>query len=632
MLVLLSSGILFAARAMPYTESVFLPVEPREAADSEPPWWQELNVYSLDELPQADERSVGVNVIGWGYGVNSVSLQELWRRVGRTHARGGRYVGSTGMSLLFPAELEKRPELITAAVIDINGQPIEGPVSTPEDPVPWPNTNHLTWQAHFREQYRAMVDAGVDGIIVDGTGGTAMSLWVGGSFGEPDMTMFRGYLAEHYTPQELEPLLGMVPDLDTFDYGDYIRGQGLSETWQTEPWTVPLYHDFSHFQWRANKDLLRQVISETRTYAQTTYGREIAFSANLFGLGPHMLIFADLLDYYSVEYPYGLYAEEYGYPPESQAIPEYKLARALGDKPALLLPDSAVTNPDLVGRDSTETLMTLYIAEAYASEGAMLVPYMIASGGTSPYSADLDVLAPVYRFVLDNAFLYEGLDSLVQVAVLYSFPSDYYTAWPPVFFSDVSTSEAFRGLTYALLDGHVQYDIVVMGDDVLLSDPFSKASLAPYQVAFLPRAAFLSDAQVNILLSFVNGGGTVIAWGDTGIYDETGETGQEAGRPELDALTVPGEHAYGAGWFITLDDWPDPGLSYLETHSPAVRQQMASLVNDYGERATTTSAERTLNLLAYERENGSHLVVHLVNYNYDIETDEVPPTLPFPSL
>jgi hypothetical protein len=59
------------------------------------------------------------------------------------------------------------------------------------------------------EQAIALVDIGADGVIIDEIDGTYGSLVHGGSFGEPDMSMFRTYLASIYTTQELLDLFGI---------------------------------------------------------------------------------------------------------------------------------------------------------------------------------------------------------------------------------------------------------------------------------------------------------------------------------------------------------------------------------------------------------------------------------------
>jgi hypothetical protein len=285
-----------------------------------------------------------------------------------------------------------QPELADVFVIDIYGDPvIVSWESTPDNQYLWGNTNDPKWQEFLLEQGKGLVDAGVDGIIIDEQLGTAMSLWNGGSFGEPDMTLFRAYLKSTYSDQELLNKFGIgVPD--TFNYGDYIIGKNLANTWVSTPWTVPLYKEYLEFQYVEILKFMKQLTNQTRNYSKTTYGKQISFSANLYGLQAANLIFADLLDYYTVEFPY----MGDGYPPESQAIPFYKLARALGNKPAITIMDTH-TVADLMSRStSTSNLMTIYIAEAYASRGALFVPEGVYgwsdAGGPTWYKGDMSVL------------------------------------------------------------------------------------------------------------------------------------------------------------------------------------------------------------------------------------------------
>jgi len=602
-------------RALSQTDDTLGPTPGYDPKRTETPWWEETNVLLLEiRIPSVIDDIV--NVIFWGGNAESESHQMYVRyRAEHMHAKGGHYVALISTFNANTYEIyEKRPELASSAVIDAYGRPMTVPwESKPEMPLWWGNTNDPTWQAFLLEQAQSLVDAGVDGIAIDEIAGTASSVWFGGSFGEPDMTMFRDYLADVYTAQELSRRFH-IRDIERFDYGEYIHDRGLEETWMNTPWEVPLYDDFLRFQRLAIVEFMTELINGTKAYSRTTYGRDVSFTANLFGLDPDKLVFSDLLDYYTVEYPY----MERGYPPESQAIPACKLARALGDKPAVLLADIR-TNADLIQRTSSSTLMTIYIAEAYGSQSMMLVPYDIYAWneeiGAGRYHGHLSVLAPVYRFIHDNPFLYEDLDSLARVAVVYSFPTDYHR-W--------KYRDSFRGLTYALLDGQVQFDIVAFGDDVWLADPSSKAGLAPYDLVFLPAAECLSLEQVNSLLTFVNKGGTVVACGDTGIYNEKGES---ANRRKLKALTSLGTHSYGDGWFIMLDG--DPGDAYRQSHNSDVLQQLVSLVDDHATRVTTASSPRTLNVLTYEKPGNSWLVTHLINYDYDIRTDSVQPTEPF---
>lgn len=209
----------------------------------------------------------------------------------------------------------------------------------------------------------------MDAILLDELEGTVISLFYGGSFGEPDMTLFRQYLAERYSAQELRARFG-IADIATFNYGQYIRDRGLVDLWRTDRWNLPLWSDFYEFQRSANRRFAQRLIESIRQYARQTYKREIAITANLFGLYGELLEFAPFLDYYTVEYP----LLEHGYPPVDRTIVDYKLARGLGDRPAFVLL-SVATIADLNRRPPVPNLMNLLVAESYAARGAFMTPY-----------------------------------------------------------------------------------------------------------------------------------------------------------------------------------------------------------------------------------------------------------------
>lgn len=598
------SGTSSAGRGHPLALAPAVPVE-HDATDSDPPWWQELTIVSV--YPIFNQWGRYVDATGLGCAAETEQARDFcYREMGRVHAQGGQYLGQISAANSNPGTHEVFPELASAAVIDIYGEPVSSSDEWASGVLAM-NTNHPVWQDFVMQLGRRYVDLGMNGIFIDSPLGTVHATGQpGGSFGEPDMSMFRDYLSNHYTAQELEDLFG-ITDIETFDYGDYIHDLGLADTWMDTPWEVPLWNDFYTFQREANEAFIARLVTETKQYAETTYDRTIAFTANLFGLNDSHLVLADLMDYVSYEYPY----VEYGYPPQSQAVPEFKLATALGDGPGVAVP--AVTSViDLSTQESVSTLLSIFIAESYASQGRFMVWHEYWGAQRGQYT-DLEGFMPVCLFVRNSPFLYTDLESMARTAVLFSYATQNHLSDPQ--------HASWRGLNYALLDGQVQYDVVAMGDDIWMPDTFTQTSLAPHDLVFMPRLAYLTDEQVDILLPFVDDGGTIVAWGETGRYDETG---QEVDRPELAALREPGTHAYGNGWFVSLT-W-DPGDAYRQTHDPAVRQQLVSYVSDHADPVTTTSAERTLNVLAYERLEGKQLVAHLVNYDYDIETDEVEAT------
>jgi hypothetical protein len=80
-------------------------------------------------------------------------------------------------------------------------------------------------------------------------------------------------------------------------------------------------------------------------------------------------------------------------------------------------------------------------------------------------------------------------------------------------------TNAFRGAYRLLLEGRVPFDYV---SDERMNDADIAERLAAYDVILLPNVTCMSDAEAAALDAFVAQGGTLIATGETGHYDEHG--------------------------------------------------------------------------------------------------------------
>jgi hypothetical protein len=234
-------------------------------------WWKRPNVFTMWGEPS--EISGLTTVIGWG--------GEEEQFVRRMHSKNGYFVGSLGFWNLDYSEYQEHPEYAESRVIDIFGQPmVENVGSTIGEPIYRQNTNHPLWQAYLLKKAQHIVDIGADGLLIDEIQGTYETIWNGGSFGEPDMSLFRTYLAENHTPQELLDLFG-IDDIGTFDYRDYIHDLGLADVWINDSTQVPLYADYEDFQLTAIKSFVNELVSQTNDYSMATRGQELVFTANL---------------------------------------------------------------------------------------------------------------------------------------------------------------------------------------------------------------------------------------------------------------------------------------------------------------------------------------------------------------
>ena len=129
------------------------------------------------------------------------------------------------------------------------------------------------------------------------------------------------------------------------------------------------------------------------------------------------------------------------------------------------------------------------------------------------------------------------LDTWRPVAVIYSSASRNYLdrnegvglytsadpddpLWWATFGWDMATAlpyvSDYRGVCRALMDAHVPYE-------VLIGPRLDAAGLARYQLALIPSPLALSEDQIEALLAWVEGGGTLIVTGpDGGLYDVDG--------------------------------------------------------------------------------------------------------------
>lgn len=106
--------------------------------------------------------------------------------------------------------------------------------------------------------------------------------------------------------------------------------------------------------------------------------------------------------------------------------------------------------------------------------------------------------------------------SLAKVGLYHSRASDQFAGATT---SGKTRTNAFRGAYRALLDSRIPFDFI---SDVRMQDDGAANILAQYDVLVLPNTACLSDAEAKVLDRWVEEGGTLIATGETGHYDERG--------------------------------------------------------------------------------------------------------------
>jgi hypothetical protein len=128
----------------------------------------------------------------------------------------------------------------------------------------------------------------------------------------------------------------------------------------------------------------------------------------------------------------------------------------------------------------------------------------------------------------------------------------------------------------------------------------------------------LSDRQVNLLLSFVRSGGSIIAFGEIGTQNQEGT---DVERPELESLLTEGSHDYGLGKFVYISG--QAGLDYYTNRNSSIRQQFSEALRRLIYPNIQTSADENAAILEYWNSKSKSIVLHLINYDYDLEKRQI---------
>lgn len=579
-------------------------------AQNTPDWLKKVNVFSMGPRPIEILQECNASVVAWG---NSAVTEEdkpwMENEVNLVHSLGLKYVAALGPITTSGVVFNQRPELLEAICLNINGDKIQlewYPIS-PSEPFYWGCTNNPTWQDYLKEVIHRAIDAGADGIHIDEIYGTEHAIWRSrGCFCITCMDGFRAFMRSRYSNEELLIRFG-IANVDSFNYRQYLIDNHAVDIWKGErPWEAPLFNEYHSYQNEAVQRVMKALISQTRQYALDTYSREISFSANINDLNPSGLKFTDELDIFILEFYKGI-----GYPPVGKATSVLKLAHSLDNKSGILM-TAINTNADLLKRAKTSNLMKIYIAEAYAALGSFMIPYNIYALdeeiGTSPgsFSADITSISPYYKFIMNHSTFYENLKSIAKVGVIFPYSI---SAWP----------NSFHGTCYALSDLNIQYDGIFAGDNHYLQRPLNIEVLSRYEVLILSRSESILETDFNTLLTYLDQGGKIIGWGRLEIIDEDGN---QIINATLESFKSPGYHSYGQGVFYYLH--ADMGLDYLTNRTFDTISVFANALDSLlTNRVIRTPYSTSTNVFAYMNPKNEDIFLHCINYDYDIDTDEI---------
>ncbi|MCX6094984.1 MAG: hypothetical protein NTY63_09230 [Candidatus Bipolaricaulota bacterium] len=568
-------------------------------------WLRHPQVVSFQASPE-QAASWFVTCIGWGSGfdLEAQLLRTVPESIKRSVADERPY--TLGFSTFTTSEtaFARRPELVQASCVDIAGERCvvgwyqKGSVS----PFYWGCTNNPVWQDYMIERACAAVDLGADAVLLDEIYGTPQSVYnAGGCFCEYCLAGFRDYLSSHYTAAQLQSKY-RITDPKSFNYRDYVRAHGYAKQWKSGGASqVPLFGEYMAYQSGAVADVMRRVVGTVRQYATEKQGRYLPFTANIYELESSGMKFVDLFDWFTSEVGY----KRLGYPPAASVAPLARLAAGLGKRVYFMT--DIYTNADLMSRDSTDQLLRVLIADAYAGGGGFYLPYDIyaydQASGVSPgrFTGELDQIGYYYRFVLDHQYLFEENSLRGGVAVLYPYCSVDAQLMSPA-------HQPFLDLSAALCDASIQYDVLVVGDGDHIGHMPTIDEARQYSWVLVPNKTVLSDQAAELLGQYAAAGGKVIS------YSQSAAAAiRRAGAPQSSVLEASD----------AVDD-------YFNTPSPTRLARLLAGLPDgvLAERIELTGDGKVppANLNARSLVSDEQAVVHIVNYNYDMKSDTVAPT------
>lgn len=431
---------------------------------------------------QADRptyEAYGAGVLAWGGKPDAKALAE---------AKGVRWLGSVGMVTEFSRYHDRFPETYAEALCrDIDGKPVKVPWLTDQQhkgiPYWWCCTNQPQFRTYLRERVTETLKAGAEGLHVDDHMGTSGGLWLGVCFCDRCVEGFRGYLAAH--PPDRRGVLARA-DAATFDFRAEMKAW-LAAAPGRQPTQHPAWPVWTAYQCKAAAAFM----AELRRAAEAAAGRPVPVGANAGLLWPLHLADYKVLDLFSAETDHHAASGK----PSDAPMLAYRLADAVGRPYAAT---ASGWDWATIQEKQNHGLVRHWIALGYAAGHRLMAPHYqwcyTTEKGTHWYRGPGERFAPLYRFVRENAGLFDGYEALADVDLL--MPHRSFRNGPQPWI------DAASRLTAA----NVSFRLVLAGDEIV-EKPLVSADLAPRRPLIALDRDKLDPADARLLERRASRGG-----------------------------------------------------------------------------------------------------------------------------
>jgi hypothetical protein len=357
-------------------------------------------MYQTDRQTYAD---YGATVLAWGGRPSPESLKE---------AGAVRVFGSVGMVTEFNRYHEHFPETYAQGLCrNLEGQPFKVPWLTDHQhkgvPYWWCCTRQPLFRKYLGERVVETVKAGAAGVHIDDHLGTAGSLYSGGCYCDRCIAEFPAYLKTLPPAERLK--LGLA-EPGGFDFRKALREWQAAQPGRKAQ-EHPLWPHWRTYQFRGAAAFME----ELRALAAKTAGRPMPMGANACLLwGPHLSDY-QALDLFSAEIEHHAPARRFSDNP----LVAYRLADAVGRPLA-----STGSGGDwaFIKEQNLPGLVQGWVALSYAAGHCLMAPHRqwcyTPQKGTHWYAGPRDKFAPLFRFVRQNAALFDGYANRADLTVV----------------------------------------------------------------------------------------------------------------------------------------------------------------------------------------------------------------------
>lgn len=458
-----------------------------------------------------------------------------------------------------------------------------------------------------REIERIIPNLRPDGIHADNFGDSNLGHANQSAFGLWSLHTFRNYMKRHFSRAELVRM--GIADIATFDIAAYIRDKPFES--RGKPWHI------MNAKWTEDPVWLCYVINKVETaqaYHRAFYAAakksaqreklDCAVFGNTipFPMGGALMKGACDIAHFEWSTMHGHWGmRPMGLPPKGRAGYVTRLGAAISDAPFCW--PSIYVSKDKSGAGH-ENLHKVLAFDCLANRGLLDFGHWYLDGYSpgTPQSAGF-----INRFIRAHAPNLSRRRYLADVAVVHS-------AWSEIASMNVFNPvmdkfvDEYSGWCDFLGETHRQWDVVLQQD-------LTAENLARYPIVVLPSVLALTDAELAELARYVEGGGRLVA---------TGETGMRCGPERYLAPREKGFSLPGAR--IAADK---PGATYWrKDRDAAAAQRMSELLDWPGHTPrieTDAPATVGVNLNIGGDKASPLLTLDLNNCDLVVETDTLRP-------